>query len=93
MALEFEWDAAKARSNVAKHGVDFPEAATVFGDALSRTMRDPDHSDDEQRYVTMGSSYRQRLLVVSHTEAGDRLRIISARRATPREQRAYEQGT
>ena len=93
VALTFEWNPAKARSNLAKHGVGFPEAATVFGDSLSHTVPDADHSEAEQRYVTMGMSYRQRILVVAHTEDGDRLRIISARRATRREQRVYEQGS
>lgn len=93
MALTFEWDPEKARSNLAKHAVDFPEAATVFGDFLSVTVSDPDLSTSEQRYLTLGMSHRQRLLVVAHTESGDRLRIISARRATRHEQRAYEQGT
>jgi uncharacterized DUF497 family protein len=93
VALTFEWDPAKARSNLAKHGVGFPEAATVFGDLLSFTAADPDRSKAEQRYVTMGMSYRQRILVVAHTEVGDRLRIISARRATRRERQVYEQAT
>ena len=93
VALTFEWDPAKARANLAKHGVGFPEAATAFGDPLSLTIPDPDHSVGEQRYLTMGVSYGQRLLVVAHTEAGDRLRLISARRATRAERRRYEQGT
>jgi uncharacterized DUF497 family protein len=93
VALTFEWDPEKARSNVAKHGIDFPEAATVFGDSLSLTVPDPEHSLGEQRYVTMGISHRLRLLVVAHTEAGDRIRIINARQATRRERRAYEQGS
>ncbi|MFV1988302.1 MAG: BrnT family toxin [Gemmatimonadota bacterium] len=91
--MTFEWDPTKAKTNLAKHGVDFREAATVFGDALSFTVPDPDHSTHEQRYVTMGMSSIQRVLVVAHTEDGDRLRIISARCATRREQRAYEQGS
>jgi len=90
--LTFEWDSAKAKSNLAKHGVDFREAATVFGDGLSLTVPDPDHSAGEQRYVTMGMSHLQRILVIAHTEDHDRLRIISARRATRGEKRAYEQG-
>lgn len=90
--MTFEWDSAKAKSNLAKHGVDFREAATVFGDGLSLTVPDPDHSAGEQRYVTMGMSHLQRILVIAHTEDHDRLRIISARRATRGEKRAYEQG-
>ena len=91
VALTFEWDPAKARANLAKHGVDFAEAATAFGDPLSLTVPDPDHSVSEQRYITMGVSYSQRLLVVAHTEAGDRLRLISARRATRAERKHYEE--
>lgn len=93
MPLIFEWDPEKARMNAAKHGVDFPEAATVFADVLSVTISDPDRSVGEQRFITLGMSHRQRLLVVVHTETGDRLRIISARRATRHEKRSYEQGT
>jgi uncharacterized DUF497 family protein len=87
----FEWDRAKARHNLAKHGVDFSEAATVFGDPLSQTIADPDHSGEEQRFVTMGISYRQRLVVVAHTDAEERVRIISARRATRVERSQYEE--
>jgi uncharacterized DUF497 family protein len=87
----FEWDPAKARHNLAKHGVDFPEAATVFGDPLSQTIPDPDHSVEEQRFVTMGMSYRQLLVVVAHTDTEERVRIISARRATRAERSQYEE--
>jgi uncharacterized DUF497 family protein len=90
--LEFEWDADKAASNIAKHDISFEEAATVFGDPLSLTVYDPDHSQDEDRYITMGSSVDNRLLLVSHTDRGDRIRIISARLATRRERKAYENG-
>ena len=93
MPLTFEWDPEKARTNAAKHDVAFPEAATVFADLLSITITDPDHSVGEHRLITLGMSHRQRLLVVVHTETGDRIRIISARRATRHEQRSYEQGT
>jgi uncharacterized DUF497 family protein len=91
MALTFEWDPDKARANFAKHGVGFLEATTVLGDPLSLTIRDPGHSEGEQRFVSMGMSDRQRLLVVAHTEWGERIRIISARRPTRREKRVYEQ--
>ena len=91
MALTFEWDPDKAKANLAKHGVGFLEAATVLGDPLSLTIPDPSHSEGEQRFVSVGMSDRARLLVVAHTEWGERIRIISARRATRREQRAYEQ--
>ena len=90
MALTFEWDPDKAKANLAKHGVGFLEAATVLGDSLSLTISDPGHSEGEQRFVSVGMSDRLRLLVVAHTEWGERIRIISARRATRREQRAYE---
>ena len=88
MPLTFEWDPDKARANATRHGVEFAEAATAFADALSVTIPDPDHSLGEQRFVTLGMSHRQRLLVVAHTESGDRIRIISARRATRQEQRS-----
>ncbi len=90
--MEFEWDADKATRNLAKHGVSFHEAATVFGDPLALTYFDPDHSEDEDRFLTFGQSSAGRLLVVSHTDRGDRTRIISARRMTPKERRVYEQG-
>ena len=89
--MEFEWNPAKADSNVSKHGVSFDEAATAFGDPLSITIADPDHSADEDRFVLMGESYAGRLVVVVHTERGERIRIISARLATRRERLSYEQ--
>ena len=91
MALTFEWDSDKAQANLGKHGVGFLEAATVLGDPLSLTISDAGHSEGEQRFVSVGMSDRLHLLVVAHTEWGERIRIISARRATRREQRAYEQ--
>ncbi|MBM4020049.1 MAG: BrnT family toxin [Planctomycetes bacterium] len=90
MALAFEWDANKARANRAKHGVSFDEASTAFGDPLSITISDPLHSEDEERFVLIGRSLRNRLLVVVHTERGDRIRIISARPATRSERLRYE---
>ncbi len=90
--LIFEWDAHKALRNLARHGVSFEEAATVFGDPLSLTIEDPLHSTDEDRFVTIGQSVRGRALVVVHTDRGDALRIISARVATARERDAYEEG-
>jgi len=77
--MEFEWDPKKATANVQKHDVTFQEAATVFGDPLAITFEDPDHSTDENRYITFGLSLQKQLIVVSHTERGDRTRIISAR--------------
>jgi uncharacterized protein len=77
---------------LAKHGVSFDEAATVFGDPLALTYFDPDHSDDEDRFLTFGISSTGDLLVVSHTDRDDKTRIISARQATRRERNSYEQG-
>jgi uncharacterized protein len=88
--MRFEWDREKADSNVRKHGVSFEEALTVFYDPLATTFADPDHSAYELRLITYGYSSRQRLLVVSHTERSDVVRIISARIATTREKRRYE---
>ena len=90
--LEFEWDPEKAAANFDKNGVGFTEATSIFGDPLSITVYDPDHSDDEDRYLTMGMSVSGRLIIASHTNRGDRLRIISARVATRRERKAYEEG-
>jgi hypothetical protein len=88
--MEFEWDARKAASNVAKHGVAFPEAMTVFGDPLEIVIPDPHHSAGEFRFLSMGLSATGRLLVVAYTEREGRTRIINAREATPRERRQYE---
>jgi uncharacterized protein len=90
--MEFEWDPEKALSNLSKHGVSFQEAATVFGDPLAVTYFDPDHSKDEDRFLTFGLSNLGQLLVVSHTDRGDQTRIISARAATKKERRQYEEG-
>jgi uncharacterized DUF497 family protein len=89
--MEFEWDDGKAAANRKKHKVSFEEAATVFGDVLSRTFPDPDHSDDEDRFVIIGMSNRNRVLIVSHTVRSGRMRIISARQATRRERKTYEE--
>jgi len=91
MPLSFEWDEKKAKSNLAKHAVSFAEATTVFGDPLSLTIPDPAHSQVEDRFVIVGSSHRLKLLVLVHTERGDHIRIISARRASKRERRSYEE--
>lgn len=93
MNSEFEWDADKAEVNLLKHAVSFDEAATVFLDPLSLTISDPLHSDDEDRFVTSGLSGQQRHLVVVHTDRGEKIRIISAREATPGERKRYESGT
>jgi len=91
--LKFECDNAKAQANLAKHGVSFEEAASVFGDPLALTFSDPDHSVGEARFLTFGLSRNGRLLAVAHAERGRNIiRIISARRATRHEKGIYEQG-
>ena len=90
--MRFEWDPEKAAENLAKHGVSFEEAATAFRDPLSATGSDPDHSLDEERFVTFGMSTGGRLLVVAHTDRDDTICIISARPVTPRERNIYEEG-
>ena len=91
--MRFEWDPAKETRNLQKHGVSFAEASTIFRDALAATIPDLKHSDFELRYVTMGMSLANRLLVVAHSEGIDRFRIISARPATASERRRYESRT
>ena len=88
--LLFEWDEKKAKKNQTKHGVSFNEASTAFGDPSSLTMYDPLHSDDEDRFILIGISIKNRFLVVVHTERDDNIRIISARKATNNERRHYE---
>jgi uncharacterized protein len=88
----FEWDLEKAEHNRRKHGVSLPEAITVFRDPLAITLDDFVHSDVEQRYLLIGKSSSGRVLVVVHTEGGQRIRLISARPATSHEKRVYEQG-
>jgi uncharacterized protein len=90
--MEFEWDDDKAAANERKHGVSFLEAQTIFADPLSLTGYDPDHSEAEDRYITMGTSVGGRLLIVSHTDRDDRVRIISAREASRKERKDYEDG-
>lgn len=91
MSLQFTWDPQKAVTNLRKHKVGFPEAATAFADPLSLTIPDRDHSVAEERFVLIGQSERRRLVVVAHVERGDLIRIISARRATRRERKTYEE--
>jgi uncharacterized DUF497 family protein len=91
MAIRFEWDPAKDASNIEKHGISFEEASTVFNDPLSVTIDDPDHSATESRFLTLGLSVQNRLIVVIHTDRAETIRLISARVATPRERRNYEQ--
>ena len=90
--MEFEWDPEKAHTNLAKHAVSFDEAATVFGDPLAVTIDDPDHSREEQRFLTTGLSKSQRLLIVAHTDRQRRIRIITAREVSAQEREQYESG-
>lgn len=90
VAVIYEWDPAKAAANLHKHKVSFAEAASVFLDPLALTFLDPDHSGEEEREITIGISWKQRALFVSHSERGERIRIISARKATGRERLQYE---
>jgi uncharacterized DUF497 family protein len=89
--IQFEWDSTKARMNLRKHGVAFREAATVFRDPLGITIFDPDHSDEEERFITFVFSTAGRLLMVAHTDRGEGIRIISARELTRAEREAYEE--
>ena len=88
--LLFEWDNKKAKKNQINHGISFDEASTAFGDSLSFTIYDPLHSEVEDRFILIGTSIKNRLLVVVHTEQNDHIRIISARKATNKERRYYE---
>ncbi len=88
--MEFEWDPDKADRNWQKHGVSFHEAATVFDDSLAITYSDPEHSEEEDRFLTFGHSGNGQFLVVSHTDREDRTRIISARQGTRKERKSYE---
>jgi uncharacterized protein len=89
--VKFEWDAKKAAANLEKHGVGFEEATTIFGDPFEVTISDPDHSEGEARFVSMGLSAGNRILVVAYTERGDNIRIIHARVAAPKERKSYGQ--
>ena len=89
--MKFEWHGTKAAANMRKHGVSFDEAATVFADTLSHVFPDQDHSDDETRFLIIGMSEAGRVLVVSHTDRGERTRIISARETTRKELKFYEE--
>lgn len=90
--MNFEWDEGKAEANLEKHGISFEEARTVFDDPLYVDFYDPDHSYDEHRYIIIGQSKQGRLLLVSYTERGSVLRLISSREVTPAERKAYEEG-
>ena len=88
--MEFEWDREKAAQNQEKHEISFDEAVTIFHDPLAATFDDPDHSTGERRFVTVGYSSQNRLIVVAHTERSETIRIISARLATPQERKRHE---
>ena len=88
--MKFNWDTSKAQENLLDHGISFEEATTVFGDPLAGTIPDPDHSVGEARFLTIGWTANGRLIVVSHIEEGDTIRIISAREATAHERKQYE---
>lgn len=90
--MDFQWDVAKAKANLRKHGVSFDGAASVFFDPLAVSGNDPDHSTDESRFITFGLSSGGRLLAVIHTARAESIRIISARRVTRTERKLYEEG-
>jgi hypothetical protein len=92
MELTFEWDDEKAKNNLRNHKISFEEAKTVFSDPFLWTFPDPEHSVGEQRYLNIGSSSQGRIFIVVHTERGANIRIISCRKATASERRAYEEG-
>ena len=89
--MEFEWDKNKYKTNLSKHGISFDEAKTIFDDPLYIDFYDPDHSENEQRHIIFGNSERGRILMVSYTERGNRIHLISARKATPVERESYEE--
>ncbi|MEG4626201.1 BrnT family toxin [Microcoleus sp. w1-18aA5] len=90
--MKFEWDENKAAVNLSKHGISFEEAKTVFDDRLYVDFYDPDHSDEEDRYIIVGESQQGNLLIVSYTERADFIRLISARKVTRVEREVYEEG-
>ena len=90
--MNFEWDPAKAAANLRKHKVSFEDATTVLYDPFAVTAFDPDHSEFEDRFVTIGCTRQGKLIVISHTDRGNLTRIISARRATRKEKKKYEEG-
>jgi len=91
MSHHFEWNLEKSKKNIRKHEVDFEEASSVFDDPMFITVIDEEHSEDEERYITIGFSNKSRLLLVAHTERDDHIRIISARKATKNEEKFYEE--
>lgn len=93
MKLNFEWDDSKAKENFKKHGVGFDEATTIFSDPFSMTIPDPDHSIGEERHIELGTSDKNRVLVVAYAERGSSMRIINCRKATSRERKLYKEGS
>jgi len=91
MSLQFEWDLAKAEANEAKHDISFEEAVTVFADPLARIFDDPEHSESERREIIIGHSVRRNLILVSFVETDERVRLISARKASRTERKDYEE--
>ena len=91
MTTQFEWDRKKSESNFRKHGISFYEAQTVFIDEFSISNPDPDHSEDEERYILIGKSNKNRILIIAYTERRDKIRLINARKATRSEQKKYEE--
>ncbi len=91
--MNYEWDADKAKNNLRKHGVSFEEASTVFLDPLAITFPDPDHSDEEDREITIGLTTKNRVVFVSHCPRGERTRIIGARPTTRKERKQYEESS
>jgi len=91
--LIFEWDQDKAKQNIKSHEISFDEASSAFGDVLSLTIYDPLHSEKEDRFILIGNSFKNRIIVIAHTERGDKIRIISARKATKSERIQYEKNT
>jgi uncharacterized protein len=90
--MKYEWDQQKAKTNLSKHGISFEEAQTVFDDPLYVDFYDPDHSENEDRYIIIGQSSKNRVLLVSYTERGEQIRLISARQVTKQELKAYQEG-
>lgn len=93
MKLIFEWDEAKAKANLMKHKVSFEEGKSIFNDAFLFTFPDDKHAENEERYVNVGLSAKGRILVLTHTERQGKIRIVSCRKATPRERSFYEEGS
>ena len=91
MKFRFEWDPEKAKINLKKHGVDFEEASTIFDDPQFISFLDEEHSAEEERYITIGLSIKSRLIMIAHAEREDRIRIISARKASKNEEKFYNE--